>query len=157
EEHTADYHPATLVDWTPRTAEVIALVRKSRDEMVSALRRLDEQLAATATEDLAGLSGALFTEESNRPGRGDSCRLTIVAESVADLRRKLQKAVALLPEQAEVNDPSGIYHSEAVPARPSEVCFLYPGQGSQSVNMLRDLVAASPWSHELFEEANRLL
>ena len=35
--------------------------------------------------------------------------------------------------------------------------FLYPGQGSQSVNMLRDLVVSSAWSRDLFAEADRLL
>jgi malonyl CoA-acyl carrier protein transacylase/acyl carrier protein len=34
------------------------------------------------------------------------------------------------------------------------VCFLYPGQGSQSVNMLRDLVVGNPDLHHLFEAAD---
>lgn len=146
-----------MFDWTPRSAEVIALRRASREELVRDLGALDLQLEATATDDLAGLAGALFADESGRSGDAPNCRLALVAQSVADLRQKIEKALALLPERAELNDPSGIYASEAAPARESEVCFLYPGQGSQAVNMLRDLAIGCPWSHELFREANRLL
>ena len=67
------------------------------------------------TEDLAGLAAALFADESNRPGRAPSCRLAIVANSVEDLRQKAHKAATLLAERAELNDPSGIYCSEAAP------------------------------------------
>ncbi len=157
EEYTGDYHPSSEMDWTPRAAELFALRRSNRDEIVSALGRIEQQLAGAVTEDLAGLASTVFAEESNRPGVSGTCRLAIVAESVEDLRQKVRKALTLLPDQAEVNDPSGIYHSEATPADDSAVCFLYPGQGSQSVDMLRDLVVSSAWSRDLFAEADRLL
>jgi acyl transferase domain-containing protein/NAD(P)H-dependent flavin oxidoreductase YrpB (nitropropane dioxygenase family) len=156
EEYTGGYHPSTEIDWTPRAVEVFVLQRASRDEIVSALRRLEVQMADAATEDLAGLASSVFAEESTRPGAG-VCRLSLVADSVADLRHKIRKALTLLTSQAEVNDPSGIYHSEAAPADESTVCFLYPGQGSQAVNMLRDLAISSAWSRSWFAEADRLL
>ena len=157
EEYTGNYLPDREFDWTPRSAEVIVLRRTNRDELVGDLRALEQQLESTETDDLAGLAAALVTDESNRAGAVQNCRLAIVAQSVEDLRQKVKKAIALLPKQAELNDPSGIYHSEATPMSESEVCFLYPGQGSQSVNMLRDLVVGCSWSRDLFRQANCLL
>lgn len=157
EEYTGDYLPCTQFDWTPRSGEVIAFRRASREEMIRHLGELHHHLTAQPTEDLAGLAAALFHDESNRRPDKQSCRLAIVAESVEDLRQKIQKALALLPHGAEILDPSGIYQSEALPLREAEVGFLYPGQGSQAVNMLRDLVVGCPWSHDLFRQANCLL
>jgi acyl transferase domain-containing protein/NAD(P)H-dependent flavin oxidoreductase YrpB (nitropropane dioxygenase family) len=156
EEYTGDFHVATELNWVPRTSEVVVMRRPGRAEVLAALGRLDQQLNSTTTEDLAGLTCSLWTEE-RRVGQGAGCRLAIVADSVEDLRQKVHKALALLPEKGEVNDPTGIYCSATEPALAEDVCFLYPGQGSQSVNMLRDLVVSSPWAHDLFREADRLL
>jgi len=137
---------------------VVILRRASRDELVADLRQLHQQLSSTATEDLAGLAAALLADERHPLwGPPQTAGLAIVAQSVEDLRQKVHKAVTLLSERAEVNDPSGIYHPEAAPVSESEVCFLYPGQGSQSVNMLRDLVVGCSWNHSLFLQANCLL
>jgi acyl transferase domain-containing protein/NAD(P)H-dependent flavin oxidoreductase YrpB (nitropropane dioxygenase family) len=157
EEYTGDYLPSARFDWTPRSAEVIVFRRASGEEMAHDLGELHQQFATTPTEDLAGLAAALFHDESNRGGDNQKCRLAIVAESVEDLRRKIQKALTLLPRGAEIHEPSGIYQSEAAPLREAEVGFLYPGQGSQAVNMLRDLVVGCSWSHDLFRQANCLL
>src|SRR5579883_231888 len=157
EEYTGDYLPSARFDWTPRSAEVIVFGRTSREEMARHLHELHQQLKATSTEDLAGLAAALFNDESNRCGDNPKCRLAIVAESVEDLRQKMQKALTLLASGAEIHEPSGIYYSEAVPLREAEIGFLYPGQGSQTVNMLRDLVVGCSWSHDLFRQANCLL
>jgi acyl transferase domain-containing protein len=157
EEHSGEYSRDVEGNWMPREVEVFVLRRANRDEIVHDLRHLQQSLESAPSDDLAGLAQALFAEESKRTVQPPPCRLAIVASSAADLSKKIQRAISLLPDHAELNDPSGIYFSERTPARTSEVCFLYPGQGSQSVNMLRDLLAASPSSHDLFLEANRLL
>ncbi|MBL8131521.1 MAG: acyltransferase domain-containing protein, partial [Anaerolineae bacterium] len=41
--------------------------------------------------------------------------------------------------------------------RPGKIAFLFPGQGSQYVNMGRELVALSPVVREIFEEADRVM
>src|SRR6185437_13640667 len=116
-------------NWTPRAAEVFVFQRASRAEMIRDLHQLRQQMEALATEDLAGLAAAVFADERNRTSPSGICRLALVAASVEDLRHRIEKTVALLPERTELNDPSGIYYSEAAPIPTSEVCFLYPGQG----------------------------
>ncbi|MGH7172817.1 MAG: beta-ketoacyl synthase N-terminal-like domain-containing protein [Gemmataceae bacterium] len=109
EGYTGDYLPSTQFDWTPRSAEAIVFRRTSRDEIVRHLSELDKQLTASTIEDLTGLAAALFNDESNHCGDTQSCRLAIVAESVEDLRQKIQKALTLLPGGGEIHESNGIY------------------------------------------------
>jgi acyl transferase domain-containing protein len=144
-------------NWTPRRAEVVLWRRASRAELVRDLIQFREQLDTLVTEDLPALAQAVCADESARPSYSHAVRLAIVAASVEELRHKIRKALDFLPDRTELNDPVGIYYSEAAPIQPAELCLLFPGQGAQSVDMLRDLVVGSPWSHTLFAEANRLL
>ncbi|MHB1425298.1 MAG: type I polyketide synthase [Gemmataceae bacterium] len=153
-----EYPSEEEANWTPRAAEVFVFQRRSRADLLRELRQFQQQIHALATEDLAGLAAAAFADVG-QAGKPDlpTCRLAFVAASVEDLRQKIQKIIFLLPQREELNDPSGIYYSEAAPLVESQICFLYPGQGSQSVNMLRDLVLGCPWSQDVFLEADRLL
>ncbi|HTU89854.1 MAG TPA: acyltransferase domain-containing protein, partial [Gemmataceae bacterium] len=153
-----EYPSAEEWNGTPRAAEVFVFQRASREELLRDLRQLQQQIQTLATEDLAGLAAAAFADEDRQTRQLTlPVRLALIASSIEDLRHKVQKAIASWPQREELNDPSGIYYSEAAPLRETQVCFLYPGQGSQAVNMLRDLAIGCPWSHDLFLEANRLL
>lgn len=156
EEAPEDIAAARMPNWTPRAAELLLWHRASREEMVRDLTKLRQQLDDVDTDDLAALAAAICADESARAVKDDASRLAIVAGSVEDLRQKIRKMLDILPQRAEINDPSGIYFSQAAPVHSAEVCFLYPGQGSQSVNMLRDLVVGCPESHALFAEADAL-
>jgi acyl transferase domain-containing protein/NAD(P)H-dependent flavin oxidoreductase YrpB (nitropropane dioxygenase family) len=157
EEYTGAYHPDQRVDWTPRPAEVFCWRRGRRGELQQHLRRLHDMLGSAPANDLANVAAAVFAEEDARTETAATARLGLVAGSVEELRTKLARAIELFTDRSEFSDPTGIYYSESTPVAAEQVCFLYPGQGSQAVNMLRDLVAASPWSHDLFAQANRLL
>lgn len=157
EEYGNAYHPASDLDLSPRAAETFIWRRASQAEMVTAISQLANKLADLPTEDLPLLAQSVMVDEHNRPAKSDACRLAIVASTVAELRTRLDRAQTLLAKQDSFNDPSGIYYSAAPPVPLDQVCFLYPGQGSQSVNMLRDLVSTSRWSHPLFSRANSLL
>jgi acyl transferase domain-containing protein len=65
-------------------------------------------------------------------------RIAVVANDLDDLRAKLGKAAAL---QA---DPTGVFIGKDALGPDAKVAFLYPGQGSQSAGMLRDLFIAFP-------------
>ena len=151
-----DSAAARMPNWTPRAAELLLWRRANREELVRDLTLLGQQLDAVDADDLAALAAAVCADENTRPAEDNASRLAIVAGSVEDLRQKIRKVLDILPRHAEFNDPSGIYFSQAEPVPSAEVCFLYPGQGSQSVNMLRDLVVSCPESHALFAEADGL-
>jgi malonyl CoA-acyl carrier protein transacylase len=52
--------------------------------------------------------------------------------------------------------PGGVYLGDGQTSR-GGLCFLFPGQGAQRVDMLRDLVVGMPELHKRFERADALL
>ncbi len=84
-------------------------------------------------------------------------RLAIVAKSHEDLAAKLSAAKdALASGKTKHSDKSGIYIAPVVSEAP-KVAFLYPGQGSQFPNMLRDLAVHFPEFRLTLEHADRVL
>jgi acyl transferase domain-containing protein len=158
EEYREQTPGRACADLTPRSAEVLFWSRPGRELLLDTLRALDAQLAATPTDDLAQLACAVHQDEQAAAGdTPGACRLAIVATSVDDLRKKMAVALEHVPAGDHFDDPTGVYFSERPRVRPQQVCFLFPGQGSQSVNMLRELVLASPWAWDVFEQADREL
>ena len=70
-----------------------------------------------------------------------TARLAIVATSETDLREKLAFAAATIGknESAPFASPKGVHYGVGAPAKSEGVAVLFPGQGSQYVNMGADL------------------
>ncbi|MBV9123513.1 MAG: acyltransferase domain-containing protein, partial [Planctomycetes bacterium] len=159
EEYTGAYHLGLSLDLNFRPAEVFAWARPTRADLGSVLRQLDQDLEQTPVDDLASLAFAVCTEETFRPraAASSACRLALVAESVPDLRRKVRLALEEIPSRATWTHPTGLFLREGAAVGPEQVCFLFPGQGAQAVNMLAGLVLLYPEAHDLFAQADRLL
>ncbi len=163
EEYTHENPAEFQIDFTPRAAEICVWQRATRQELRDTLRGLSEQLAtlpAEAAGQLATLGQLAFSIRHDEAGRSDQssvCRLSIVATTIDDLRAKLKKAGEQLADKSVIHDPTGIYYTEAAPVARERVAFLYPGQGSQAINMLRDLAVVQNWGHDIFAAANRTL
>ncbi|RPI31707.1 MAG: acyltransferase domain-containing protein, partial [Chloroflexota bacterium] len=69
---------------------------------------------------------------------------------------KARKAVDLASPQAWLAmQAQGIFHGSGL--RPGKIAFLFPGQGSQYINMGRELLAKSPLVAEIFQAADRVM
>jgi acyl transferase domain-containing protein len=68
-------------------------------------------------------------------------RLSIVASSITDLKAKLDRASATLanPTQLNIRDRQGIYYFGQSEICNGKVALMFPGDGSQYVNMFREL------------------
>lgn len=159
EEYGGDYRDTDAIDLNPRDAEPFIFFGPNRSHIVHAVERLQQGLEYTEHLDLAQLAYSLQSEQV-KTGTGAgvrACRLAMVATSVADLRQKLDLALRELRDndKAEIRHPQGIYYRESDAA--GGLCFVFPGQGSQKINMLRDLVATQPELHGFFERADTLL
>ncbi len=75
-------------------------------------------------------------------------QLSIVAENHADAREKLNLALDHAG-QGLVPAGKGIYYTQATPGK---VAFMFPGQGSQRVDMARDLFVAFPAMRKLLKK-----
>ncbi len=137
--------PAELFAWNPADAMTL------RSELESLARSLDAG-ARPPLRDLARSVSLGQGLDSEGP------TLAIVASSHDDLRTKLDLAIhAIAQKQERLDDPRGVFFEAAPSFRGTEVAFLFPGQGSQSVGMLGELAMAFPEVREAFEEFDTAL
>jgi acyl transferase domain-containing protein/NAD(P)-dependent dehydrogenase (short-subunit alcohol dehydrogenase family)/acyl carrier protein len=149
EEHGGSTSAFPLETWP---TELFLLDGASAGDIATAAEKLEKALAKQAPR-LRDLSAFLW---KNR-GKG-GLRLAIVADSIEDLRKKLSTAAASLKTNpARINDPRGIYFSGAPLRRDGKIAFVFPGQGSQRPDMMRDLTVLFQELQEGFVTADRVL
>ncbi len=136
-------------------AELYLFRAASADELRTTLAAWRQWLARHPDVDPACLAlGAWQAAQTTDDAR--RC-LAVVAASTRELAQLLAEAGEHLATDAEIRDPRGIYHAPRPLAAGGAVAFLFPGQGSQYVNMLADLAIQFPEVHDLFERAVFLL
>lgn len=159
EEYSGDYRDTDTIDLNPRDAEPFIFFGPSRTQIVQKMERLQQGLEDPEYLDLAQLAYSLHMEQAKNGADAGSrtSRLAMVATSVADLKQKLDWALRELRDgnRTEFKHPQGIYYRESGAA--GGLCLMFPGQGSQKINMLRDLVVTLPELHGFFERADALL
>jgi malonyl CoA-acyl carrier protein transacylase len=84
-------------------------------------------------------------------------RVGIAVTSLEEIPKKLEQAqkAAANPAQARLAFNQGVFINKGKPQ--GKVAFLFPGQGTQYVNMFRDLAQKYEVVRNTFEEADRLL
>lgn len=116
------FWPQELLLWRCRDGRALA----------SAVRSLSQELTQGASPELRDLaySCALQFERS----AGD-VTLAVVASDLSELQALLQAVLGTLEGQSADGLPPGVHLNLRTPASPPQVAFLFPGQGSQYLNM----------------------
>jgi acyl transferase domain-containing protein/NAD(P)H-dependent flavin oxidoreductase YrpB (nitropropane dioxygenase family)/NAD(P)-dependent dehydrogenase (short-subunit alcohol dehydrogenase family) len=160
EEYTGNYLDhhgrASFQDWP---SELFFWERSSRQELLEAIGSLEASLASLATPFLGELAFRRFKDQQREPAKtATAWRLAVVASGVLDLQGKLAKVRSVLSNPDPTGfDPAGIYLSERSQAATGKVAFLFPGQGTQYINMLADLAMQFPEIRVWFEHSDQLL
>jgi acyl transferase domain-containing protein/NAD(P)H-dependent flavin oxidoreductase YrpB (nitropropane dioxygenase family) len=149
---------SSMNDWP---AELLVWQADEPLRIVEQLDQLAQALDAGSRPALRDLSHTLITARATRSRREldkGNATLAIVAVSHEDLRDKLKVARSAIADgQASLDDPRGIVF-EAKPAWAGQpVAFLFPGQGAQSPDMLRELAVVFPEVKAAFEEFDHVL
>jgi acyl transferase domain-containing protein/phosphopantetheinyl transferase len=134
-------------------SEVFILSAPSRAELVGSARRLRDFVIAGPEVDLKDLAYTL-----NVPLGDEPLRLCVVAAAAAELRQKLERAIERLsdPRCKKIKEVHGVYFFEE-PLKPGRrMAFLFPGEGSQYVNMLADLCIHFPEVRKCFDLIDRV-
>jgi acyl transferase domain-containing protein len=151
EEHTGMERGTRLLRrWD---TEVIVAGGANRREVIEAGELLMAELDKSDTPELSDVA-----YRANRNIGQLELRLAIVAGTVADLKKKLGYALKLLadPKVRRIKDRSGIFFVDRRRSEQVPLAFLFPGEGSQYVNMLSDLCLHFPEVCACFDEADRV-
>ena len=117
------------------------LIKHARNENNSPIANLAKQHFETYYED--SLEGSL--------------KLALRVSDRKELQQQLEGMKDILRNGVKNRLPKGVYFQTKVPSKPSPLAGLFPGQGSQAINMSRDLAILFPIVRETFEEANQVL
>jgi acyl transferase domain-containing protein/NAD(P)H-dependent flavin oxidoreductase YrpB (nitropropane dioxygenase family)/NAD(P)-dependent dehydrogenase (short-subunit alcohol dehydrogenase family)/acyl carrier protein len=134
--------PAELFLWRAETAEKLL---ESIDVIVTAITQ-------GSVPRLCDLAAAVYWEQGR--GSGTHC-LAIVATTLDDLHSKLASVKKEINAGKQIKDLRGIYYTKQRPETPGKIAFLFPGQGSQRLNMLDELVQAFPLLRNILETADQ--
>jgi len=153
EEYTADHRQPYRLHATPRPILLAA------PTPALLLARCEEQLALLPAEandhqfaQLAKASAAVKIPAA-------AARLGFVAASGTEAREMLQAAIGQLKTNSAAESwehPKGIYYRRQGLATAGKVVALFPGQGSQYLEMGRELALNFPASREAFGRIDRL-
>jgi acyl transferase domain-containing protein len=135
-------------------SEVIIIQGDTRDELIDAIQGLLQFISVNPEAKIKDIAFTL-----NCPLRAsDSHRIAIVTKSIKDLDKKLHYAIKKLSDAQclRIKDRSGIFFFEESLGNQGKLAFLFPGEGSQYVNMLRDLCVQFPEVRSFFDQADRL-
>ncbi|HEV3215448.1 MAG TPA: beta-ketoacyl synthase N-terminal-like domain-containing protein [Vicinamibacterales bacterium] len=149
-----DDGPTLDTEWD---SEVCLFSVASRDEVIGLGRRVAAVLARDPAPALADVAYSLNTQHG--AGGPSSTTLGIVARSIDDLARKLDRALTRLgdPTCRKIKDVGGIYYFDEPLARSGRLAFVFPGEGAQYVNMLSDLCRHFPGVRACFDAMDRVL
>jgi acyl transferase domain-containing protein/NAD(P)H-dependent flavin oxidoreductase YrpB (nitropropane dioxygenase family)/NAD(P)-dependent dehydrogenase (short-subunit alcohol dehydrogenase family) len=154
-------------------SELFAWKADARADLVKAIASFAEILKSVMAEE-AGIA-AVSPDDANKvppltrlaytnylrfaESKG-AYTLSLVASSLSDLEEKIGKVKQILADESKRNlsDPKGIYFAQHENnSRPPKVAMLFPGQGSQKLNMLNDLSMYFGEARSAFETADGAL
>lgn len=125
---------------------------ESRHDLIERCKRIQNFLSSVSDIELKD-----FAYTVNSTIEGKSSRLAIVGSSLDEIARKLAHALNKLqdPVCKRIKDKSGIYYFQEPLVQQGTLAFLFPGEGSQYINMLSDLCIHFPEVRHCFDILDR--
>jgi acyl transferase domain-containing protein/NAD(P)H-dependent flavin oxidoreductase YrpB (nitropropane dioxygenase family)/NAD(P)-dependent dehydrogenase (short-subunit alcohol dehydrogenase family) len=156
EEHDDGFLGETATGIHRWPAELLVWRGGSRAEIDASVGRLLARLEEGAAPRLADLARTLAVEADTVVPGGPN--LAVVARSRDGLVEQLRASQELLAGTAErEHGTAGVHFADRPLAGPGAIAFLFPGQGSQTVDMARDVAVVFPEVRAAFERADRAL
>ena len=136
--------------------EIFILSADNISILTARCRELADMVEGISYAELTDLAAGLGREVDSR----HNLRAAFIAENPDEVIEKLHKLESML--ETNVLNPGQLYQDELEriwlgnATTPPQVGFLFPGQGSQKLNMARVLVERFQWARELVQLADLL-
>ena len=131
---------------TERSQHILTLSAKCEKALQELVQRYEEFFGNNSTD--ASIADICFTANTGRSHFNH--RLAIVAESREKLRQQLKAFKT-------GEDISSIVRGQVTSKKRQKIAFLFTGQGSQYINMGRELYETQPTFRKTLEECDRIL
>ena len=164
EEYTQDFSdgiPESFYRQWP--GELCVWAANSREELQKKVNKISKDLKEWKRGIYPPLSEIAYCQWKEMQSIDKSAladvRLAVIAFSLDDLYQKLDRVKDMVssPGPLHIQDPQGIYLIERAARIKGKVAFLFPGQGAQYLNMLKDLAIYFPEVLSCFERLDRIL
>ena len=134
-------------------SELFVITGDDRQGVVSEIARLREFVATSGPELV--LKDLAWAENCTRALK--PLRLCIVASSPEDLLAKLDRTAKRLGEKRaeRIRDKDGVFWFEKPLMQTGKLAFVFPGEGSQYLNMMADLCLHFPEVRKMFDLMDR--
>ena len=158
EEYDSSCQKTNLPNMMPKGVEIILFSSQSREKLVSTLEQLLNDLNYPECIEFSQLAYTIHLTNFNNQEKSGRCRLAIVSTNIEEFILLVEKSLQTLIHKTSGEPNSGIYYYEgSKEEKLGKVAFLFPGQGAQKVNMLRDLLNSKAELYSNLEKANELL
>lgn len=143
--------PTLLPEWEQ---ELFVLEGRTRSDLLARLQQIRQY--ATAVEGIR-LRDLAYTLNTSLEGLRE--RVSIVASSLEDLATRIDRVAQRLadPECHQIRERQGLFYFDSEELRTGKLGLMFPGEGSQYLNMLSDLCVHFPEVRECFEETDQAL
>ena len=135
-----------------RKTELILLSAKSEKQLIEKIELILPMIDKICRAELTDLSSELAKKKPD-----GKIRLAVVTNSPWDLHEKLLQILSELKENGDIDkcDDSGNGIFAAKAKKNPKFFALFPGQGSQRINMCRELISAFPFLENIYDEAGK--
>jgi acyl transferase domain-containing protein/NAD(P)H-dependent flavin oxidoreductase YrpB (nitropropane dioxygenase family) len=158
EEYEGTISHSARPDFNPRAVEIFSWSAPDRASLLSHLESFSRRWRDVPDADLAQAAFSLLHDQQMRSSQvGVQHRLAIVARDEPALRKAMQLAQNTIRDGVAPAPTTGVYYGDLRSSRAEPICFVFPGQGAQRVNMLKELLFLHPHGIDLLEKADQTL
>ncbi|TRU83105.1 MAG: type I polyketide synthase [Microcystis novacekii Mn_MB_F_20050700_S1] len=135
-------------------SEIFVFGANSLAQLLESLQIFSEQAKGMSLADMVDLAA----QNAQKLAPQTPIRAAIVAENPRELLERLEHLINILHSQPPATGETYISQRKDIwlahQVQRSRVAFLFPGQGSQKLNMARTLVERYAWARELVQQAD---